>query len=93
MVDTIQYRNWQGSERRNLLAEIKHPSSPMVICGCNRCEEHVYKLAVQPKFSGYSQINPLTVAELTEHQYFLCDQMVEVFLFKIRAWGEFVIRA
>ncbi|KPM38461.1 hypothetical protein AK830_g8092 [Neonectria ditissima] len=86
MVDPIQYALWSGDERRVLVQGITHPSGPLKICSCARCEEHIYQHAVKPKFAGYSDINPLVVEELTDHQYFLCDQMVEAFLFKLRSW-------
>ncbi|KAI9163968.1 ATPase family AAA domain-containing protein [Paramyrothecium foliicola] len=86
MVDSIQYPLWEGVERRVLSGPVAHPASPVKICHCARCEELIYKRAVKPKFAGYSHINPLTVESLTDHQYLLCDQMVEAFLFKTRSW-------
>ncbi|KAK7424337.1 hypothetical protein QQX98_000605 [Neonectria punicea] len=86
MVDPIQYAFWSGEERRSLLPGVTHPSGPLKICSCERCEDRIYRHAVKPKFAGYSDINPLVVEELTDHQYFLCDQMVEAFLFKLRSW-------
>jgi hypothetical protein len=60
-----------------------------MICTCAACEETIYRHAVVPKFSDYTKVNPLTVDCLTDHQYFLCDSMVEAFLFKVRTWRRF----
>ncbi len=89
MVDPIQYQMWQGSERRTLSSGVQQPSGPHKICTCKTCQETIYQHAAKPKFSDYINVNPLIVESLTEHQYFLCDQMVEAFLFKIRSWRKF----
>lgn len=91
MVDPIQYymRN-EGqyqTERRLLMGSVEHPSAPFKICSCNRCEELIYKHVAKPRFEGYRHINPLVAEGLTDHQYFLCDNTVEAFLFKTRSWG------
>lgn len=95
MVDPIQYVFWTGFdshevgvERATLLESIAHPSNPLKICSCDRCEKLIYRYTVKPKFAGYSHINPLVVEQLTDHQYFLCDKMVEAFVFKVRGWGK-----
>lgn len=90
MVDPIQYymRN-EGqyqTERRLLMGSVEHPSAPFKICSCNRCEELIYKHVAKPRFEGYRHINPLVAEGLTDHQYFLCDNTVEAFLFKTRSW-------
>ncbi|KAH7322621.1 hypothetical protein B0I35DRAFT_350094 [Stachybotrys elegans] len=86
MVDPIQYVMQQGGRAKLLLA-VTHPSSPLKICSCDHCTEHIYKYAVKPKFAGYTEINPLLVEEMTDDQYFLCDWRVEAFLFKTRTWN------
>ncbi|KAK2767722.1 hypothetical protein FQN54_003880 [Arachnomyces sp. PD_36] len=94
MVDPIAYAWWlrssgdsSGDNPRVTLEETAaHPSAPFEICSCSRCEELIYRHAVKPKFAGYSRVNALTVKELTEHQYFLCDCLVESFVFKMRSW-------
>ncbi|KAI8654379.1 AAA domain-containing protein [Fusarium sp. Ph1] len=73
-------------DRKILIDSIAHPSSPLKICSCEKCEERIYRHAVKPKFVGYSNINPQSVETLTEHQYFLCDSIVEAFLFKAKSW-------
>ncbi|KAM0431481.1 hypothetical protein ACHAPT_005459 [Fusarium lateritium] len=73
-------------DRKVLIDTIAHPSSPLKICSCDKCEERIYRHAVKPKFVGYSNINPQNVEALTEHQYFLCDSIVEAFLFKYKTW-------
>ena len=100
MVDTVQYplRDFRyharevnevlATERATLLPSVTHPSSPLKICDCSRCQELIYKHAVEPRFKGYSNINPLIVEGMTDHQYFLCDRTVEAFLFKLREWRE-----
>lgn len=90
MVDPIQYsmRNeGRYQERKLLMGSVEHPSAPTKICSCNRCEELIYKHVAKPRFEGYNQINPLVAKGLTDHQYFLCDNAVEAFLFKTRSWG------
>ncbi|KEY73453.1 hypothetical protein S7711_07482 [Stachybotrys chartarum IBT 7711] len=86
MVDPIQYGIWLDGERTDLMQTVTHPSSPLKICSCEHCTEHIYKHAIKPRFSGYQQINPLVIEELTDDQYFLCDWKVESFLFKTRTW-------
>ncbi|KAG7290976.1 hypothetical protein NEMBOFW57_000983 [Staphylotrichum longicolle] len=86
MVDPIQFALSQGKERRVLGPGVQHPSGPHKICTCETCQEVIYRHAAKPKFSDYIKVNPLIVESLTDHQYFLCDQMVEAFLFKIRSW-------
>jgi hypothetical protein len=91
MVDPIQYAardESDGGERTTLLASITHPSNPLKICSCDRCEKLIYQHVVKPRFAGYSHINPLVVEKLTDHQYFLCDRTVEAFVFKVRAWSK-----
>ena len=96
MVDPIQYVWWNmgfvppggNVERTILLGSITHPSNPLKICSCDRCEKLIYQHAVKPRFAGYSHINPLIVEQLTDHQYFLCDRMVEAFVFKVREWSK-----
>lgn len=75
-------------DRKLLIDSIAHPSSPLEICSCDRCEERIYRHAAKPKFVGYSNINPQSVETLTDHQYFLCDSIVEAFLFKTKKWRE-----
>ena len=89
MLDTIQYPLWEDAERRTLTSGLEQPSSPLKICTCKNCEEMIYQHAVKPKFEGYTKINPRVVESMTDHKYFLCDQMVEAFVFKIRSWGKF----
>lgn len=91
MVDPMQYPFWNdgSAERATLLPSVAHPSNPLRICSCDRCARVVYQHAVEPRFAGYSHINPLIKPELTEHQYFLCDNAVEAFIFKIRTWSEY----
>lgn len=88
MVDPIQYAMQNGLERRILNESVAHPSGPLGICSCETCDKLIYQQACEPRFPNYSQINPL-VAEhsLTDEQYFLCDSMVEAFLFKTREWS------
>lgn len=87
MMDPIQYFMWQDTERRVLSSTVKQPSGPLRLCNCESCEENIYRYAVKPRFTGgYTKINPLVVESLTDHEYFLCDQMVESFLFKTRSW-------
>ena len=89
MLDAIQYALWKGSERRSLGPDLDQPAGPLRICKCENCEETLDQHAVKPKFEGYTKINPLVAESLTEHQYFLCDQMVEAFLFQLRSWRTF----
>ena len=88
MVDPIQYVSWQDVERATLLESIAHPSNPLKICSCDRCEKLIYRHTVKPKFAGYTHINPVLVEQLTDHQYFLSDKMVEAFVFKFREWSK-----
>ncbi|KAH7139865.1 hypothetical protein B0J13DRAFT_505202 [Dactylonectria estremocensis] len=85
MVDPDQYVT-DGRQRSVLMKSVEHPSSPFKICSCESCEQLIYNHAVKPKFAGYSTINPLALEKLTDHQYFLCDNMVEAFVFKTRSW-------
>lgn len=88
-MDPIQYQAEMGGERVILMDDVTHPSGPKMICKCIQCNERIYKHAVKPKFSGYSRINPLAEDNhLTDHQYFLCDSVVEAFVFKTRSWGK-----
>lgn len=90
MIDPIQFQIWQQKERKPLSPrDVRHPSGPHNICTCKTCQETIYQHATKPKFSDYTNVNPLIVESLTEHQYFLCDQMVEAFLFKLRSWRRF----
>ncbi|KAK7413655.1 hypothetical protein QQX98_007437 [Neonectria punicea] len=73
-------------ERKVLIDSVAHPSSPLKICSCDKCKERIYRHAVEPKFVGYSSIKLQNVEALTEHQYFLCDSMVEAFLFDTKTW-------
>ncbi|EEU36409.1 uncharacterized protein NECHADRAFT_102062 [Fusarium vanettenii 77-13-4] len=85
IVDSRPFPRHPG-DRKILIDSIAHPSSPLKICSCDKCEERIYRHAVKPKFVGYSNINPQNVETLTEHQYFLCDSIVEAFLFKAKSW-------
>lgn len=40
------------------------------------------------KFGNYSDLRPDMVAQLSDHQYFLCPQRIPVYFFKSRSWGE-----
>lgn len=93
MVDPTSYDKWTDVEQRSgrLDDDIQQTSRPLKICSCDKCEEQMYQHAVKSKFIGYEEINPLETEELTEHQSFICDNMVECFLFKTRSWGEFTI--
>ena len=86
-VDPNMYIMSHAEERVNLMSTVSHPSNPHRICSCGRCEEPVYSQAVKPKFAGYTQINPIRTPTLSDHQYFLCDQRVEAFVFKTREWS------
>jgi hypothetical protein len=85
MVDTITYAREMG-ERVDLMVGIEHPSPAARLCSCDTCIELIYNNAAPPRFDGYSRINPLHVDEMTDHQYFLCDDRVEAFLFSLREW-------
>ncbi|MBE3050064.1 hypothetical protein IMZ48_47695 [Candidatus Bathyarchaeota archaeon] len=90
MVDPIYYAMWgDNRERAIVLSRLEQPSGPLRICTCKHCEEAIYQHAVKPRFDGYTKVNPLIVDSLTEHQYFLCNQSVEAFVFKIRSWGKY----
>ncbi|KAH8658138.1 P-loop containing nucleoside triphosphate hydrolase protein [Xylariales sp. PMI_506] len=91
VVDPIQYFQWRVAQnfettQRAVLRSIVHPSSPLRICSCERCSDLIYSQPRKPRFAGYGQINPLKQEGLTDHQYFLCDKMVESFTFKTRTW-------
>lgn len=88
MMDPIQFAFWQETERVNLSSGLQQAPGPLKICTCKKCEETIYPHAREPKFKDYIKVNPLVVESLTEHQYFLCDQVVEAFLFKIREWSK-----
>ena len=89
MVDPIQYQlHFGGSERAQLMSTIELSSSVIRLCPCNRCDRLVYQHVVKPRFAGYTKINPITITQMTDHQYFLCDRMVEAFVYKIREWSE-----
>lgn len=89
MVDPITYSlDTEDKQRVRLEETAAHPSAPFKICSCSQCEELIYRHAVKPKFSGYSRASPINVEELTEHQYFICDRVVESFIFKMRSWRE-----
>lgn len=91
MVDTKQYPRRNGlssfDERVSLLTNVEKSCSPRKICSCARCKRVIYNHAVKPRFIGYTNINPLLVDHLTEHQYFLCDEAVEAFVYKTRTWS------
>lgn len=86
MVDTMYYVKAGNSERANLLPGLDQPPGPLRICGCRTCDEAIYKHAARPKFEAYGKVNPLLVEGMTDHQYFLCDKVVEAFIFKTRSW-------
>jgi hypothetical protein len=91
MVDPVQYILFEpeDQEERRVLAEnIPNTSVGPKICSCSRCERLVHKFAAKNKFEGYGRVNPITTEILTDHQYFLCDSMVEAFLYNIREWSE-----
>lgn len=75
-------------ERRTLVTTVEHPSTPLRICSCSRCERLIYSCVVKPRFKGYSRIDPFAQETLTDEQYFICDPDVEAFLFKQRSWRE-----
>ncbi|KDN64254.1 putative ATPase [Colletotrichum sublineola] len=50
------------------------------------CEKEIYSHAVNPRFTDWIDINPLTLEGLTDTQYMFCDCEVETFLFKTRSW-------
>ena len=90
MVDPIYYAMWGNNrQRETLMSGLEQPSGPSRICTCKHCEEAIYQHAVKPRFRSYTKVNPLIVESMTEHQYFLCDQSVEAFVYKIRSWGRF----
>ena len=94
MVDPIYYAIYYahlGGNKKgaNHMSGLEQPSGPFRICTCKHCEEAIYQHAVKPRFRAYTRINPLVVDSMTEHQYFLCDQSVEAFIFKTRSWGRF----
>ncbi|KAK1995570.1 P-loop containing nucleoside triphosphate hydrolase protein, partial [Colletotrichum falcatum] len=86
-VDPIQY-NWSGSGGRTWETRAHFPLAPgpLRICTCSHCEKEIYSHAVNPRFTDWIDMNPLTVEGLTDTQYFLCDSEVETFLFKTRSW-------
>lgn len=89
MVDPISYAFWGGQEERaTLTSGLDQPTGPLRSCTCKNCEEAIYRHAVKPRFDAYTKVNPLVTESLTDHQYFLCDQEVEAFVFKFRAWGK-----
>lgn len=93
MVDTETLFSEQASDRaheslRVISETVVHPITPLKICGCSLCEDQFYRRAVKPKFSGYSRFSPSDVKELTEHQYFVCDMIVQAFIFKLRIWSK-----
>ncbi len=96
MVDPVNYMNALVKGKNGDLQDYKfyveanatYACSPFKICQCDRCGKLIYQHAVQPKFSGYSRFDPSVVEELSEHQYFICDASVSVFVFKLRSWGE-----
>jgi hypothetical protein len=96
MVDPVNYLNalFSGREKQfqnyDLIIEdnVTYACLPFKICPCDRCGKLIYQHAVRPKFSGYSKFDPETVPELSEHQYFICEARVTVFVFKLRSWGE-----
>ncbi len=83
MVDPISRT---GSREVEIQESAAHPYSPFYICSCDRCGELIYQHAVQPKFLGYSQVDPATYPELSTHQYFICGSTVAAFAFRLRSW-------
>lgn len=81
------YKDSEPLERCTLSAEVNRRSNPLKICSCVWCEKVVYCNVVQARFAGYFGLNPSCGEEMTEHQYFLCDNSVEAFMFKTRQWG------
>ncbi|KAF2843619.1 hypothetical protein M501DRAFT_985718 [Patellaria atrata CBS 101060] len=55
-------------------------------CSCKRCKDLNDRNKRKSRFADYARINPLTVTELTPHQYFLCDRNVDGFHLKTRRW-------
>lgn len=72
---------------------VTRPTTPLRICACSLCEDQIYRHAVKPKFTEYSRFSPFNVEELTEHQYFICFDEVQAFVFKFRKWGELQVSA
>lgn len=97
MVDPIQYviageDEEDRDERAELSTDIELQPGGSPICSCSRCVSIIYSNPKKPKFSGYSRINPLIEGTtLTPHQFFLCDSMVEAFVFKLRDWSKFSV--
>ncbi|KAH8894173.1 P-loop containing nucleoside triphosphate hydrolase protein [Thozetella sp. PMI_491] len=88
MVDPIQYMLYMNSERDDLMSSIERSSATIHYCPCERCDRLIYQHTAEPRFINYTKINPMTTAQLTEHQYFLCDRKVEAFVFKLRDWRD-----
>ncbi|KAF2814377.1 P-loop containing nucleoside triphosphate hydrolase protein [Mytilinidion resinicola] len=54
-------------------------------CFCKRCVK-LNSRNRKNRFADYARINPITGAELTPHQLFLCDRSVHGFILKVRNW-------
>jgi hypothetical protein len=58
-------------------------------CGCPNCIDLSRKRSqARIQFAGYSNINPLKVEALTEHQNFLCCRSVNAYILKHRQWSK-----
>ncbi|KAK2018532.1 P-loop containing nucleoside triphosphate hydrolase protein [Colletotrichum eremochloae] len=86
-VDPVQF-SWSTPKRRSTEVRAHFPLAPgpLRICSCSHCEKEIYSHAVNPRFTDWIDINPLTLEGLTDTQYMFCDCEVETFLFKTRSW-------
>ena len=59
-------------------------------CECKECKTAAVsqELYLRLKFSEYSEIDPVKVTELTEHQYLLLPSHMFAFILKDRAYGK-----
>jgi hypothetical protein len=91
MVDPIQYSIDKNRERNVLDMDFESDNVRLVDHDCcDKCRAIIESETRPFKFSGYSKINPLTEAGLTDHQYFLCDRSFDAFAFKHREWSKVV---
>lgn len=60
-------------------------------CLCRRCNEIDEQWTkVRTNFSDYMRHNTVKEEALTLHQRFLCTHSLPAFVFKLRAWSEFL---
>lgn len=93
MVDAAKHIEEDDKNAVTFVNSDEHVSGAISGCTCSACEwKRKNAGPLLPSFGSsfrdYDDINPHTKAELTDHQYLLCPQVIPVWFFGTRKWSK-----